>query len=203
VAKRIFDILISAIALLLLAPMIGFVAALIRKKLGKPILFEQLRPGLEGQPFRMIKFRTMTDGCDSAGNLLPDNERLPLFGHWLRASSMDELPELWNVLKGNMSMVGPRPLLMHYLSLYSNEQSRRHQVKPGLTGWAQVNGRNALSWEEKFKLDIWYVDNRSFCIDIKILYLTVLKVIRRDGINASSDITMPLFTGSQGNKPLD
>lgn len=201
--KRTVDILISATALLLLAPVLAVVAWLIRRKLGSPILFSQLRPGLDGQPFRMVKFRTMTDARDNAGNLLPDTDRLPRFGRWLRASSLDELPELWNVLKGDMSLVGPRPLLMQYLPLYSAEQARRHLVKPGLTGWAQINGRNALTWDEKFSLDGWYVDHRSLSLDLKILCVTALKVIRRDGINAASDVTMPVFTGSKGSNAGD
>jgi lipopolysaccharide/colanic/teichoic acid biosynthesis glycosyltransferase len=201
--KRIVDILISLGALLLLAPLIGIAALLIRKKLGSPVLFAQIRPGQEGRPFRMVKFRTMTDACDAAGNLLSDTDRLPPFGRWLRASSIDELPELWNVLKGDMSLVGPRPLLMQYLPLYSAEQARRHLVKPGLTGWAQINGRNALSWEEKFELDVWYVDNCSIWIDFKIICLTVLRVIRRDGINSTVDMTMPVFTGSKGVEARD
>lgn len=201
--KRTVDILISAAALLLLAPVLAIVVWLIHRKLGSPILFSQVRPGLGGQPFRMVKFRTMTDDRDNAGNLLPDTDRLPPFGRWLRASSLDELPELWNVLKGDMSLVGPRPLLMQYLPLYSPEQARRHLVKPGLTGWAQINGRNALTWDEKFLLDGWYVDNRSLSIDLKILCMTALKVIRRDGINAASDMTMPVFTGSKGSNAGD
>jgi lipopolysaccharide/colanic/teichoic acid biosynthesis glycosyltransferase len=193
--KRLVDILISLITLLLLTPIIGIAALMIRMKLGSPILFAQIRPGLLERPFRMVKFRTMTDACDATGNLLPDTERLLPFGRWLRASSIDELPELWNVLKGDMSLVGPRPLLMEYLPLYTSEQARRHLVKPGLTGWAQINGRNALTWEEKFVLDIWYVDNRSFFLDFKILVLTVLKVINREGISADGETTMPYFTG--------
>jgi len=197
--KRAIDILISATALLLLAPIFAIVSWLVRRKLGSPILFSQVRPGLDGQPFRMIKFRTMTDARDNAGNLLPDTDRLPAFGCWLRASSLDELPELWNVLKGDMSLVGPRPLLMQYLPLYSPEQARRHLVRPGLTGWAQISGRNALTWDEKFSLDGWYLDNRSLWLDLKILCITALKVIRRDGINAANDKTMPVFTGSKGS----
>lgn len=201
--KRAVDILISAAALLLLAPLFAVVSWLVRRELGRPILFSQVRPGLDGQPFRMLKFRTMTDACDNAGNLLADTDRLPAFGRWLRASSLDELPELWNVLKGDMSLVGPRPLLMQYLPLYSPDQARRHLVKPGLTGWAQINGRNALTWEEKFSLDGWYVDNRSLWLDLKILCITVHKVIRRDGINAANDKIMPVFTGSKGSNAGD
>ena len=195
--KRIVDILISATALLLLMPVLAVVAWLIRRKLGSPILFAQDRPGLDGRPFRMVKFRTMTDDRDSAGNLLPDTDRLPAFGRWLRASSLDELPELWNVLKGDMSLVGPRPLLMQYLPLYSPEQARRHLVKPGLTGWAQINGRNALTWDEKFDLDGWYVDHISLFLDMKILALTAVKVVKRDGISADGEATMPYFKGRE------
>jgi len=159
------------------------------------VLFRQIRPGLNGKPFEMIKFRTMRDAVDASGKQLPDNERMTPFGCFLRSSSLDELPELWNVLKGDMSLVGPRPLLMEYLPLYTSEQSRRHEVRPGVTGWAQINGRNALSWEEKFKLDIWYVDNRSLWLDLKIIFLTVVKVVMRDGISADGEVTMPKFTG--------
>jgi len=195
--KRIVDILISATALLLLVPLLAVIAWLIRCKLGSPILFAQVRPGLDGHPFRMFKFRTMTDARDNSGNLLPDAGRLPPFGRWLRTTSLDELPGLWNVLKGDMSLVGPRPLLMQYLALYSTEQARRHLVKPGLTGWAQVNGRNALTWEEKFELDSWYVDHRSFVLDMKILALTAVKVLKRDGINADGEATMRYFRGRE------
>jgi len=165
--------------------------------MGSPVLFRQIRPGLNGKPFEMIKFRTMKDAVDAQGNPLPDSERLTPFGQFLRSSSLDELPELWNVLKGDMSLVGPRPLLMEYLPLYTPEQYRRHEVRPGVTGWAQINGRNALSWEEKFQLDVWYVDNRSLWLDIKILFLTVKKVVIRDGISADGEATMPKFTGSR------
>ena len=194
--KRVFDVLVSAVALLLLCPVILFVAWQISRRMGSPVLFRQVRPGLNGKPFEMIKFRTMKDALDAAGNLLPDSERLTPFGQFLRSSSLDELPELWNVLKGDMSLVGPRPLLMEYLPLYSPEQARRHEVRPGVTGWAQVNGRNTLSWEEKFKLDVWYVDNRSLWLDIKVLFLTVKKVLVRDGISAEGEATMSKFTGS-------
>ncbi len=194
--KRLFDITVALAALLFLCIPLAVLATLIRKKLGSPVLFRQQRPGLHGKQFEMVKFRTMTDARDSAGQLLPDADRLPPFGAFLRASSLDELPELWNVLKGNMSLVGPRPLLAEYLPLYSTEQSRRHEVRPGITGWAQVNGRNALSWEEKFKLDVWYVDNHSMSLDIKILWLTVRKVLLRDGISAAGEATMTRFTGS-------
>ncbi|MBA6420244.1 sugar transferase [Pseudomonas sp. 5Ae-yellow] len=194
--KRAFDIVMSTSALLMLAPVIGYVAWQINRHMGSPVLFRQARPGLNGKPFEMIKFRTMKDALDADGNPLPDSERLTAFGQFLRSSSLDELPELWNVLKGDMSLVGPRPLLMEYLPLYSAEQVRRHDVRPGITGWAQINGRNALSWEEKFKLDVWYVDNQSFWLDIKILFLTVKKVLVRDGISADGEATMSKFTGS-------
>lgn len=194
--KRLFDFLIAALSLLLLALPLVAVAWLIRRKLGSPVLFRQVRPGLHGQPFTMVKFRTMTDERGPDGALLPDAQRLTPFGRFLRASSLDELPELWNVLKGEMSLVGPRPLLMEYLPLYTPEQARRHEVRPGITGWAQVNGRNAISWEDKFALDVWYVDNRSLWLDTKILWLTVRKVLVRDGISAAGEATMPKFTGS-------
>lgn len=194
--KRLFDILASATALVLLSPVIAIVAWQISRKMGSPVLFRQTRPGLNGRPFQMVKFRTMKDVVDAEGNPLPDSERLTPFGQFLRSSSLDELPELWNVLKGDMSLVGPRPLLMEYLPLYSPEQYRRHEVRPGVTGWAQVNGRNSLSWDEKFKLDVWYVDNRSLWLDIKILFLTVKKVLVRDGISAEGEATMAKFTGN-------
>lgn len=193
---RFFDLVVSAIALLILAPIIAIVAWKISRKMGTPVLFRQVRPGLNGKPFEMIKFRTMKDAVDPEGNPLPDSERLTSFGQFLRSSSLDELPELWNVLKGDMSLVGPRPLLIEYLPLYSPEQARRHEVRPGVTGWAQINGRNALSWEEKFKLDVWYVDNQSLWLDIKILFLTVKKVLMRDGISADGEATMSKFTGN-------
>jgi lipopolysaccharide/colanic/teichoic acid biosynthesis glycosyltransferase len=195
--KRLFDIFASAIGLILLLPVILIVAFLIRRKLGSPVLFRQVRPGIHGKPFDMIKFRTMRDAIDDQGNPLPDAERMTPFGSFLRSSSLDELPELWNVFKGDMSLVGPRPLLMQYLPLYSAEQYRRHEVKPGVTGWAQVNGRNSLEWDEKFKLDIWYVDNRSFILDLKILLATVKKVLIRDGISQENNATMEAFKGSQ------
>lgn len=195
--KRLFDFIASTIGLLLLLPIIVIVAWQIRRKLGSPVLFRQVRPGLNGKPFEMIKFRTMLDALDAEGNPLPDSERMTPFGRFLRSSSLDELPELWNVLKGDMSLVGPRPLLMEYLPLYTPEQYRRHEVRPGVSGWAQVNGRNALSWEEKFRLDVWYVDNRSFWFDLKIIFLTLKKVVVRDGINAEGEATMPKFTGSK------
>ncbi|WOX05447.1 sugar transferase [Microbulbifer pacificus] len=193
--KRIFDIFSSALGLLLFAPVIALIAWQIRRKLGIPVLFRQVRPGLNGRPFEMVKFRTMRDAVDATGGLLPDSERMTPFGSFLRSSSLDELPELWNVLKGDMSLIGPRPLLMEYLPLYSPEQYRRHEVRPGISGWAQVNGRNALSWDEKFNLDIWYVDNRSFFLDMKIICLTIKKVLLRDGITAEGEATMPKFEG--------
>ena len=195
--KRLIDFLISTFALLLLSLPLFALAWLIRLKLGSPIFFMQVRPGRYGDPFRMVKFRTMTNTLGLDGKLLPDAERLTPLGRFLRASSIDELPELWNVLKGDMSLVGPRPLLMEYLPLYSPEQSRRHLMRPGITGWAQVNGRNTLSWEEKFKLDVWYVDNKNMLLDTKILLLTVRKVFVREGISAAGEATMRKFTGSQ------
>jgi lipopolysaccharide/colanic/teichoic acid biosynthesis glycosyltransferase len=195
--KRMFDIVGSALALLLLAPVIAAVALVIRKELGSPILFKQVRPGLHGRPFRMVKFRTMTITKDSVGLMLPDTARLSPFGLWLRATSMDELPELWNVLKGDMSLVGPRPLLMEYLPLYSPEQARRHNVRPGITGWAQVNGRNALDWPEKFDLDVWYVNNKSFMLDSRIICTTLIKVFKREGINGNGEATMARFEGNK------
>ena len=194
--KRFFDILASALGLLVLFPVIAIVAWQIRKKLGSPVLFRQVRPGKDGKPFEMVKFRTMLNATDANANPLPDEQRMTPFGSFLRSSSLDELPELWNVLKGDMSLVGPRPLLMEYLPLYDAEQYRRHEARPGVTGWAQINGRNALSWEDKFKLDIWYVDNQSFLLDLKILFLTVKKVLVRDGISAEGEATMSKFTGS-------
>lgn len=193
--KRLFDLLASAMGLLLLAVPLALLAWQVRRKLGSPVLFTQVRPGLHGKPFRMVKFRTMTDARDASGALLPDAQRLTPFGRFLRASSLDELPELWNVLRGEMSLVGPRPLLMEYLPLYSPEQARRHEVRPGITGWAQVNGRNAISWADKFALDVWYVDHRSLWLDVRILWLTVRKVVVRDGISAAGEATMPKFTG--------
>ena len=195
--KRLFDTTAAFVALLLLCIPLAVLTLIVRRKLGQPVFFRQVRPGLQGTPFEMIKFRTMADASTPDGQMLPDAERLTTFGRFLRASSLDELPELWNVLKGDMSLVGPRPLLMDYLPLYSAEQSRRHEVRPGITGWAQINGRNALSWDEKFKLDVWYVDNRSLWLDIKILWLTVRKVLVRDGISAAGEATMPRFTGSR------
>lgn len=195
--KRLIDIVASVMALLLLSPVIAVVAWQISRKLGSPVLFRQVRPGLYGKPFEMIKFRTMRDALDEEGKPLPDAQRMTPFGSFLRASSLDELPELWNVLKGDMSLVGPRPLLMEYLPLYSPEQYRRHDARPGVTGWAQINGRNALGWDEKFKLDVWYVDNQSLWLDIKILFLTVKKVLVRDGISGEGEVTMARFTGKE------
>ncbi len=195
--KRVFDLLASAFGLLLLAVPLAVLALQVRRKLGSPVLFTQVRPGLYGKPFRMIKFRTMTDARDASGALLLDAQRLTPFGRFLRSSSLDELPELWNVLRGEMSLVGPRPLLMEYLPLYSSEQARRHEVRPGITGWAQVNGRNAISWADKFALDVWYVDHRSLWLDVRILWLTVRKVLVRDGISAAGEATMPRFEGDK------
>lgn len=194
--KRLHDILTSFLGLLILSPIIAIVAWKVRKKLGSPILFRQIRPGKDGKPFEMLKFRTMLDAIDTSGKPLPDADRMTPFGSFLRSSSLDELPGLWNVLRGDMSLVGPRPLLMEYLPLYSQEQSRRHEMKPGITGWAQVNGRNAISWEDKFKFDVWYVDNQSFLLDMKILRLTVKKVFVREGISSDDHVTMPEFKGS-------
>jgi lipopolysaccharide/colanic/teichoic acid biosynthesis glycosyltransferase len=194
--KRCFDLAASSVALLSLFPVILATAILVRIKLGSPVFFRQTRPGRNGKPFQMIKFRTMLDAVDTQGKPLPDSERMTSFGQFLRSSSLDELPELWNVLKGDMSLVGPRPLLMEYLPLYSEDQYRRHEVRPGVTGWAQVNGRNAISWEDKFKLDVWYVDNRSLWLDLKILFLTVKKVLVRDGISGEGEVTMSKFNGN-------
>jgi lipopolysaccharide/colanic/teichoic acid biosynthesis glycosyltransferase len=195
--KRFFDIAVGLSALFTFSLPMGVLIILVRYKLGSPIFFKQIRPGLDAKPFEMIKFRTMIDACSANGALLPDSERLTPFGSFLRSTSLDELPELWNVLKGDMSLVGPRPLLMEYLPLYSSTQARRHEVRPGITGWAQVNGRNSLSWEEKFELDVWYVDNRSFWLDIKILFMTVKKVLLREGISGEGEVTMSKFTGSK------
>ena len=199
--KRFFDLMVTLLILLLICPLLLWTVWLVRRKLGSPVFFRQTRPGLKSKPFKMVKFRTMTDERGPDSQLLPDKDRLTPFGRCLRASSLDELPELWNVLKGEMSLVGPRPLLVEYLPRYTPEQARRHEVRPGITGWAQVNGRNAISWEEKFKLDVWYVDNQSLWLDLKILWLTIKKVLVRDGISAQGDATMPKFTGSQ--KPRD
>ncbi len=195
--KRLFDAVVSFGLLLLLALPLLLLAAVVRRKLGSPVMFHQLRPGLHGRPFLMVKFRTMTDAHDQYGHLLPDSERLTPFGRFLRSSSLDELPELWNVLRGEMSLVGPRPLLMEYLPLYSPVQARRHDVRPGITGWAQVNGRNAVTWNDRFLMDVWYVEHKSILLDIKILWLTLRKVIIREGISAQGEATMPRFTGNK------
>ncbi|MEJ2899309.1 sugar transferase [Acinetobacter sp. NS-4] len=197
--KRLLDIIIASIALILLSPLYFYVAYKVKKNLGSPVLFRQVRPGLHGKPFEMIKFRSMKDTVDAQGNLLPDSERLPLFGKMLRSTSLDEMPELWNVIKGDMSIVGPRPLLMEYLPLYNTEQAKRHNVRPGMTGHAQVNGRNAISWEEKFKLDTWYVENQSTVLDFKIMFKTVHKVIAKDDINAADNAPMSKFEGSKND----
>ena len=194
--KRAFDVVAAAATLAILAAPMLAIAGAVRICLGKPVLFTQLRPGRHGIPFRLIKFRTMREAVDAEGRALPDEERLTRLGQFLRAASLDELPELWNVLRGDMSLVGPRPLMMEYLPLYTPEQARRHGVRPGITGWAQVNGRNSLSWEEKFELDVWYVDHASFWLDLKIIALTVWKTLRCDGINQAGHATMPDFMGS-------
>jgi len=196
--KRALDIWASGMGLLLLSPVILVLAFLVRRKHGAPIFFRQVRPGKEDKPFEMIKFRTMTDERDVDGKLLPDSQRLTRYGQFLRSTSLDELPELWNVFKGDMSLVGPRPLLVEYLPLYNERQAKRHLVRPGVTGWAQINGRNALSWDEKFEFDVWYVENRTIWLDIKILFLTVWKVLRRDDISHGEEATMPRFEGSSG-----
>lgn len=198
--KRAFDLSMAAVGLVTCAPMIIIVAALVAWKLGRPVFFRQRRPGLHGRSFKMIKFRTMIDAVDSKGKPLPDHERLTPFGRWLRATSLDELPELINVLRGELSLVGPRPLLESYLPHYTPEQRRRHDVRPGLTGWAQINGRNSLSWEERFRLDVWYVDNQSFVLDVKILLKTIAKVLRREGIAAEGHATMPRFDEAASSK---
>ena len=194
--KRLVDILASFVGIILLTPVFLLVAFLIRKNLGSPVIFSQIRSGIDGKPFKMYKFRSMKNAIDTSGNPLPDAERLTPFGQKLRSTSLDELPELWNVLKGDMSLVGPRPLLMEYLPLYDKEQYRRHNVRPGITGWAQINGRNAISWEDKFKLDVWYVDNQSLKLDLKILLLTIKKVFIKEGISSSGEVTTSKFTGS-------
>ena len=195
--KRLLDIIISLSALILLAPLYAVISYKVKKNLGSPILFRQTRPGLHAQPFDMIKFRTMKDATDTSGNLLPDSMRMTAFGKMLRSSSLDELPELWNVLKGDMSLVGPRPLLMEFVPLYNQEQARRHEMRPGITGWAQINGRNNISWNDKFKLDVWYIDNQSLLLDLKILLLTVKKVIIKEGINEKNEVTMSKFSGNK------
>ena len=198
--KRLLDIVIASSALVLLSPVYALVAYKVKKNLGSPVLFRQVRPGLHGKPFEMVKFRTMKDALDVEGNPLPDSERLTPFGKMLRATSLDEMPELWNVIKGEMSIVGPRPLLMEYLPLYNSEQAKRHHVRPGITGHAQVNGRNAISWEKKFELDTWYVENQSLWLDFKIMLKTVKKVIAKDDISADGEATMIKFTGTPEQK---
>jgi len=198
--KRIFDLSVTILCLLLIWPFVLVLAVLVRIKIGAPIFFRQNRPGLHGKPFVIFKFRTMTDARDAEGNLFPDAQRLTKLGNFLRSTSLDELPELFNVLKGDMSLVGPRPLLIEYLPLYTSEQARRHEVKSGITGWAQVNGRNAISWEEKFELDVWYVDNQSLLLDLKILCMTLFKVFKQDGINHEGSVTMMKFSGSNGTR---
>ena len=199
ITKRLFDIVVAGASLIMLAPILLLVAILIRTKLGKPIFYRQTRPGLRGKPFEILKFRSMLEAYDENGVPLPNDQRMTSFGRFLRSASLDELPELWNILKGDMSIVGPRPLLMEYIPLYSEQQRRRHDVPPGLTGWSQINGRNAISWEEKFELDVWYVQNASFLLDLKIIVMTVIKVLRRDGISHAGDVAMPRFRGS-GNE---
>ena len=194
--KKIFDFTVALGALAILSPVLGVVAIIVRAQLGAPVLFCQTRPGLQGKPFSILKFRTMTNARDAQGNLLPDAQRLTRFGRFLRSTSLDELPELFNVLRGDMSLVGPRPLLMAYLPLYSAEQARRHEVRPGITGWAQVNGRNALSWEEKFAMDVWYVDHQSFWMDVKIVLLTVWKILKRENITLPGHATTAAFRGN-------
>jgi len=194
--KKIFDLTVAAMVLLLLTPLLGGIALLVRLKLGSPVLFRQQRPGVHGKPFTLLKFRTMTDARDAQGRPLPDAQRLTSFGHFLRSTSLDELPELLNVLQGEMSLVGPRPLLMRYLERYTPEQMRRHEVRPGITGWAQVNGRNAITWEQKFALDVWYVDNCSLRLDLQIIALTFWKILRREGISQPGQATMEEFMGS-------
>lgn len=191
--KRTFDFIASLLGLIILSPVLFIVSGMVRIKLGSPVLFRQVRPGINGKPFKMMKFRTMTNEKDANGNLLPNEERMTQFGSFLRSASLDELPELINVLKGEMSLVGPRPLLMDYIPYFTKEQKRRHELKPGITGWAQVNGRNAIGWEKKLELDIWYVENRSLWLDLKILYTTVKKVIIRDGITHEGNMSMPRF----------
>ncbi len=196
IAKRIFDLIAALLALVVLSPVLLWLYFKVKKELGVPVIFCQERPGMGGRLFKLYKFRSMLDARNSRGELLSDAERLTAFGNKLRSTSLDELPELWNVLKGEMSLVGPRPLLKEYLPLYTHEQARRHEVRPGITGWAQVNGRNAISWEQKFSLDVWYVNNQSLRLDVKILYLTIMRVFKKENINARGDATMPPFTGS-------
>ena len=200
--KRLLELTLTLLALIILLPLFAIVALCVRSLIGSPVLFIQSRPGLQGKPFKLFKFRTMTNAHGRYGELLPDADRLTSFGRFLRGTSMDELPELFNVLKGDMSLVGPRPLLMQYLNRYTPEQARRHEVKPGITGWAQVNGRNAITWAEKFKLDVWYVDNQSLWLDIKIIFLTILKIFKREGINQTGQATMEEFRGSSGSQEM-
>ncbi|MFN3228046.1 MAG: sugar transferase [Hyphomicrobiales bacterium] len=200
IAKRFLDIMVSSCALVLLSPVLLSLAVAVRQSLGRPVLFRQSRPGLYGKLFDMFKFRTMTDETDREGRPLPDQLRLTPFGAWLRSTSLDELPELWNVLKGDMSLVGPRPLLEQYLPLYSARQARRHEVRPGLTGWAQVNGRNTLAWEDRLEMDVWYVDNRTFLLDLQILYRTMVIVFSREGITDAESATQRPFTGNRKHK---
>lgn len=195
--KRLLDVVGALVGLLLFSPLLIILAFLVRRNLGTPVLFRQTRPGLHGRPFLMLKFRSMLDALGPDGQVLPDEQRLTRFGRWLRASSLDELPELWNVLRGDMSLIGPRPLLMEYLELYTPEQARRHEMRPGITGWAQVNGRNAISWDDKFRLDVWYVEHQSFFLDVRILWLTLWRVLRRDGISAAGEATSSRFTGGR------
>ncbi|MCL4263424.1 MAG: sugar transferase [Anaerolineae bacterium] len=201
IGKRWFDFIVALTAVILLLPLWLILTLLVRFKLGAPVLFRQQRPGWHGRPFFILKFRTMTNGRDAAGNLLPDADRLTPFGRFLRSTSLDELPELLNVLKGEMSLVGPRPLLMHYLPLYTPEQIRRHEVRPGMTGWAQVNGRNTLTWEEKFQHDLWYIDHHTFLLDMKIIFLTLVKIVQRQNINQQGQATVEYFHGSSQNQP--
>jgi sugar transferase EpsL len=199
IAKRAFDIFLCIIFLVLFSPILLLLAIAVYFKLGRPIFYSQVRPGLNAIPFKLYKFRSMRDERNKNGDLLPDAERLTSFGRFLRSTSLDELPELWNVLRGEMSLVGPRPLLMQYLDRYTPEQFRRHEVLPGITGWAQIHGRNTVSWEERFKLDVWYVDNRSFWLDLRILFFTIFKIFEREGISAEGHVTMPEFAGSEKN----
>jgi sugar transferase EpsL len=199
--KKLFDLLLGLPALIILSPLYCFIALTVRGRIGRPLLFRQVRPGLHGKLFGLLKFRTMTEDRDHQGNLLPDEKRLTRLGRFLRSTSLDELPELFNVVKGEMSLVGPRPLLMQYLDRYTPEQARRHEVKPGITGWAQVNGRNAITWEDKFKLDLWYVDHVSFWLDLKIIAMTIGKILTREGISQPGHATAEEFMGTQ-SKPL-
>jgi len=198
--KRLFDLILGIVAIPVLLPIIVITAIFVRLNLGGPVLFTQIRPGKDAKPFKLVKFRSMTDARGSDGELLPDAQRLTSFGKFLRSSSLDELPEIWNVLKGEMSFVGPRPLLMEYVPLYSDQQARRMNMRPGITGWAQIMGRNTISWDQKFAHDIWYVENHNLWIDVKILFLTVASVLKRDGINAGEDMPMPKFTGNRGTR---